>query len=626
MRLLVLITFLLGLLATGVLGTETSLLFFWPGCLLIGVAGLLVGLRWQNRIHFAPNDVCLLSVLALTLYLIGRAWVSPVVLYAREDIFIILGCFVTYVLTATIASHPRWRLGIMGVLVLLTLGNLVVGFIHFSGNPSFHVMPHFVRTFGAGRIGGFFNNANHLAAFLSLVMFLSAGLTFFGRGSASVKLLLGFLGLASAIGMALTQSRGAMVGMVGGVAVLGAVSLWIMWKTQRHIFGRLLIGIGVLSVLGGAVIYIVNEESVKRRMVSNPVNNDVRLHIWEAALQQHAMQPVTGMGARTFYDYCITLRPKGMPVYHNDPLFAHSEYIQMLADYGWIGLALAVVAILLHLVHGLRFVKWFGEERFLNTGVLWSNTLGFAVGALSALAATLLHAGFEFHFHVAATAITAAFAAGLLANPGFDAGEGSAIRLPKVRLLSKLVLIGASAWMIGGAVLLGPADYDAAQAQIAAAQDDMQGRMEWLDKAVKRDPLNPEHWYQRGLAFMDQWKPALPASVGQRVLEKAANDLQQAVKLNPQHFLYSLALTDAYDGLKRQDDALASAQMALKAAPWHEESRLGLAIHYHRWGQFAEAEKTYLWASHGRLRNQADVPGWGDGYQQLLQDAARAAK
>ncbi|MDB6139470.1 MAG: o-antigen ligase, partial [Verrucomicrobiaceae bacterium] len=363
------------------------------------------------------------------------------------------------------------------------------------------------------------------------------------------------------------------------------------------------------------------------RMLSNPVSNDVRLHIWQAAMEQHAMQPVTGMGSRAFYDYCITLRPEGMPVYHNDPLFAHNEYIQMLADYGWVGLVLAAAAILLHLAHGLRFVRWFGEERFLNTGVLSSNTLGFAVGALSALAATLLHAAFEFHFHVAATAITAAFAAGLLANPGFDAGEGgSALRLPKVRLLSKLVLIGASAWMVGGALWLGPADYDAAQAQIAVAEEDAQGRMDWLDKAVRRDPLNPEHWYQRGLAFMDQWSNKLPPAAGRQTLEKAVTDLEQAVKLNPQHYLYSLALTDAYDGLKRQEDALKSAQLALKVAPWHEESRLGLAIHYHRWGQFSEAEKAYLWAGHARLRNPEGTLGWGDGYQQLLRDAASAKK
>ncbi len=626
MRPLVLITFLLALLATGVLGTETSLLFFWPGCLLLGVAGLLVGGRWQMRIHFAPNDVCLLSVLLLTLYLLGRAWLSPVVLYAREDIFIILGCFVTYLITATVASHPRWRLAIMAALALLTAGNLVVGFIHFSGNWGFHVVPHFARTFGAGRIGGFFNNANHLAAFLSLVMFLGAGLMFFGRGSASMKLLIGFLGAASAIGMALTSSRGAMIGMAGGTLTFGTLSLWIIWKTQRHILGRLLVGIGVLAVLGGAMLYIVNEESVKRRSVSNPVDNDVRLQVWKAALAQHDLQPVTGAGARMFYDYCIILRPAGMRLNDADPLFAHNEYLQMLADYGWIGLALALAVMGLHLANDLRFVHWFVMHRFLNTGVLSSNTLGFAVGALSALAACFLHALFEFHFHVAATAITAAFAMGLLANPGFDADDRQSVRLPKVRLLSKLVLIGASLWMIGGAIRLGPADFDAAQAQIAASQDDMQDRMHWLDKAVACDPWNPEHWYQRGLALMDQWKPTLPVAVGRRILEKAAGNFEQAMKLNPRHYLYALALTDAYDGLQRQEDALRSAQMAIRAAPWHEETRLGLAMHYHRWGQFAEAEKAYLWASNARRRNPEGALGWGDGYQELLRVAAMPKK
>ena len=39
--------FALGLLATGVLGTETRLLFFWPGALALGAAGLLAGLRWR---------------------------------------------------------------------------------------------------------------------------------------------------------------------------------------------------------------------------------------------------------------------------------------------------------------------------------------------------------------------------------------------------------------------------------------------------------------------------------------------------------------------------------------------------------------------------------------------------
>ena len=216
MKLLVTSLFLLALLVIGVFATETRLIFFWPGCALLGVAGLVAGLRWKLRINFPPSDVCLASVLALTLYLLGRAWLSPVEVYAREDIYIFLGCFVAYLLTATVVSHPRWRVALMVVLVMLTLGNLIVGFIHFSGNWAYHVVPGFVRTFETGRIGGFYPNPNHLAAFLSFVVFLAAGQMFFGRGGASMKLLLGFLAVASVIGIGLSMSRGGNVGPSSG--------------------------------------------------------------------------------------------------------------------------------------------------------------------------------------------------------------------------------------------------------------------------------------------------------------------------------------------------------------------------------------------------------------------------
>lgn len=625
MRLLAFILFLLGLLITGVLGTETRLLFFWPGCLLLGLAGLVAGARWKMRIHFAPSDVCLVSVMLLTLYLVVRAAMSPVAAYAREDLFLVLGGFVTYVLSCTVASHPRWRIAIMAALVVLTVGNLVVGFFHFSNHWTFHLVPGFVRTFGEGgqRIGGFFINSNHLAAFLSFVVFLSLGLLCFGRGGASAKLLLGFLALSASIGMALTASRGALVGMgVGGVA-FGLVSLAVVWKTQRHIFGRLLSGVVVVVLLAGAVLWIVNGEVQKRRAAANPLASDVRLQVWPSALAQHAMQPVTGVGSRMFYDYCVTLRDASMRGYYADPLFAHNEYLQMLADYGWVGLALLVVVVLIHGAHGLRFVRWFAEHKFLHTASLMSNTLGFAVGSLGALAATLSHAVFEFHFHVAAVVVACSLVMGLLANPGFDLESVRTLRVPGARPLVKVLLVIVSLAMVGGALWYGPADWWAAKAQLARADDDMQARLEFIDKAIARDPSNAEHWYQRALTRMDQWKPELPTGLQKRLLEKAAADLKEASRINPQHYLYSTALVDVLDRLGQENEALKAALQAVKAAPWHEEARLSLAIHYHRWQHFREAEQAYLWAGESRARNKDGELNWVDGYEQLLADAVR---
>src|SRR5688572_22277744 len=129
-----LVLFLLALLITGVLGTETRLLFFWPGAILLGTAGLLATLRWRLRILFPPSDVCLAATLAFAAYMIGRAALSPVSAYAREDAIILLGCLVTYILAITAASHPRWRMAWLVVLLLLVIGNLAVGSIHLSGN------------------------------------------------------------------------------------------------------------------------------------------------------------------------------------------------------------------------------------------------------------------------------------------------------------------------------------------------------------------------------------------------------------------------------------------------------------------------------------------------------------
>jgi len=624
MRLLSFIFLILGLLATGVLGTETRLLFFWPGCLLLGMAGLIAGTRWKMRIHFSPSDACLTSMLVFVSYLVARACWYPVEIYAREDAVIFLSCFVTYVLTCTVASHPRWRVAILWALVLLVAGNLAVGFIHFSGNWSFHIVPEFARTFGAEgqRIGGFFVNSNHLAAFLSLVVFLCAGVLCFGRGGASSKLVLGFICICACIGMALTQSRGALVGLGGGVLVLGGVGFWILWQTQRHILGRLAVGISVVLLLGGSVLFLVNAEFQKRRAPANPLTNDVRLHIWKAALGQHSINPAFGMGARMFYDYGNTLRPADMPVHQQEPQFVHNEYLQLLADYGWVGLALAGLMIIVHIAHGWRFLRWFVQHKYPHSGTLMSDTAGFTVGALAALAATLTHAVFEFHLHVPATAVLSALVLGLLANPGFDVLQQAPHPLSSVRLLSKGGLVICSLAMIGMAVWLGPAEWLGDKSQLAARRLDMQERMECLDSAVKRDPGNPRLLYLRALAHLDQWKPSLPKRVQDRILGRAADDLKAALRLNPQHYLYATLLTDVSDRLGREEEGLKAAQQAVRAAPQHEETRLALALHLHRWQHFAEAEKAYLWAAGASLRNDPDQLGWGDGYQQLLKDAA----
>lgn len=627
MHFLVFCVFLVSLLVTGVLGTETRLLFFWPGCALLGAAGLLAGLRWRLKVSFPPSDWCVASVSALALYLAGRAWFSPVASLAREDLFLILGCFVAYVLMVTVVNHPRWRITVFSMLLLVGIGNLVIGFIHFSGNWSFHVVPHFFRSFGEGRIGGFFNNPNHLAAFFSFVLFLSAGIVCFGRGGATWKLLLGFFVVAFAIGMSLTISRGGLIGLAAGGVVFAGLSLWIVWRTQRHIFARIVIGVAALVALGGGVLFKVNEEYLRRRIAQQAAATDVRGHVWAAALAQHGAspQPLTGDGARSFYEGCFKFRSPKMPGWSADALFAHNEYLQMLVDYGWIGLVLTLFVVTTHAANGIRFLHWFAHWKFPMVGLMPSNGVALALGSLAALAATMVHAIFEFHWHVAATAITGAVLLGILANPGFQGPEHKPRRVPGVRIGAKLAMIAASLAMITGAVTIGRADYFAAKADIAAKDGDAFEQIHDLSRAIEIDAGNGETVYRRGLAWLDQLSGDKSVVANHRALEKARDDLEQAVKLNPNAFLYALALADALDGLGDHDGARRMIENAVSLAPIHEEPRLALAIHYNRLRDWAAAERAYLWASKAGAANLNGTMRWNDGYFAMLKQAAREA-
>jgi tetratricopeptide (TPR) repeat protein len=626
MQKLALILFFLGLFVTGLLGTETRLLFFWPGCALLGLAGLIAVLRWKLRVSFQPSDGCLLTVLALAGYIGWRAWVSPVEVFAREDGALLLACFVAYLMTVTAASDPKWRLGIVGVLLVLAAGNLTAGWLNFKGLWDFHLVPGFSRSFPPGRIGGFFNNPNHLAAFFSFAVFLSSGVMLFARIHIASRLLLGLGILAMLVGVGLTISRGAMLGLAVGGVVLVLLTLWVVWRTQRPLFKWLVIALILVAGVTGGALYKVNEEAMITRQLASPMGDDMRVHIWRAALAQHAESPWIGVGARMFYVGGVTHRDPASSPQAGDSLFAHNEYLQTLADYGWTGLALVLLLMVAHLLNGLRFLRWFAAEKFLATGRLSSNTLALTLGGMAALVATLVHAVFEFHGHVAITAVCGAVVLGLLANPGIESDVFKSRRIWGLRLLMKIVMLAASAAMIGGAAIFGVPDAHAAIAQVQNKRGEVALALKNLVRATELDPRNAALAYQRGLALMDSYQPGLPDEKRRGVIDQMVIELKRACLLNPFSHLYWLALADALDAAGKHDEAMAAIQRALVLAPLYEEPRIALGFHHHRLGQFEEAELAYLWAGQAKAMNSEGTTNWLESYRQLLRHTAVLAE
>lgn len=626
MQRLAFILFLIGLFVTGLLGTETRLLFFWPGCALIGLAGLIAVLRWKVKVSFQPSDWCLLTVLALAGYVGWRAWTSPVEVYAREDGAILLACFVAYLMTVTVVSHPKWRLGIVCVLLVLVAGNLAAGWLNFKGRWDFHLVPGFSRSFPPGRIGGFFNNPNHLGAFLSFAVFLSTGVMLFARIHIASRLLLGFGILAMLAGVALTISRGAMLGMAVGGVVFVLLTLWVVWRTRRPLFKWLVIALFLICGAVGGALYKVNEDSLLTRQLSTPMGEDMRTHIWRAALAQHAESPWIGVGARMFYEGGITHRDPETSPQTGDPLFAHNEYLQMLADYGWVGLALMAFVLLDHLANGLRYLRWFAAEKFPAGGLLHSNSLALTLGGIAALVATLVHAVFDFHAHVAITAVLGAVVLGLLANPGIESDVFKSRRIWGLRLVMKLAVLVAAAAMVYGAAIFGVADAQAAVARVNAKRGVDAAVLRRAEAAASADPRNAALAYQYGTMLVDSVRQDMSKEDYLRTVNAAATTLTRAVALNPWNFRYQLALADALDAQKKPDAALLALRRALTLAPLYEEPRLALGMHYHRLRQFEMAELTYLWAGQAKAMLPEGRANWLEAYRQLLSDTAAIAE
>ena len=179
--------------------------------------------------------------------------------------------------------------------------------------------------------------------------------------------------------------------------------------------------------------------------------------------------------------------------------------------------------------------------------------------------------------------------------------------------------------MLFGVATLGRADYQSARAAIAAKDKDSFGQIRALSEVIDLDPEAADAFYQRGLLWLDQVNEEKSVGVNRRALEKARADFERAIGLNPDRFLYPLALADTLDSLGKKSAARKNIERAIKLAPQHEEPRLSLAIHLNRHREWAAAEKAYLWASEASASNLNGSMRWGDAYFEMLRQAAAEA-
>ena len=403
-------------------GDGTRAIYALPGYVILGISGLLMLFSfWKAPARM--DRACLLSVIVLALYLFARIALSPSSWLAGFDFHVVLAALLVYLVTALAITGSRGPYVMVCGLIILGVIHVALGVYQFANDANFHPLLPGGRGDLGFRASGFFISPNHLSGFLETALILATSLCFWGGFRALGKVLTGYLALVCLVGLVLTGSRGGYLSAGVGFAVFACLSVWALRNRLSHgLLPRVLGVVAAIALLGGGLAYVADRSfAIRARANTVFVSSDIRLMLWDAAWKQFQLAPAFGTGSRTYVYYGRMFRS---PQMQSDPVFAHNDWLQTLAEYGIAGVLLIVGFVLAHLRHGWqRWHRMVGRFSRVTTSPEESRALALQMGTLSAVVACLVHAAVDFNLHIPANMLVVATLFGMLATRRTPTGE-----------------------------------------------------------------------------------------------------------------------------------------------------------------------------------------------------------
>ena len=289
----------------------------------------------------------------------------------RQHIFWYQKIYYLEEVTGTYINHNHFA-GLLGPLLLLGIGTFVVRFARFVWDRSY--------TFGEDGRSAW----KKVTATSQLIRHLPVSLT----------LLLSAIALM-AVALILSQSRG---GLISCAIALG-LQLVLLWKLRSR-STEVLQGLGVLALLA-AIVGVALAPRILTRFSYAQRDAPERFELWQDSARIVRDYPLFGAGLGTYRDVLPNYRPQkdfffvaGIP----QPAavnYAHNDYLQLLAECGFVGLGLmawALVATLRHLF-----------SRFASHADWEVAAMGSSLAA--GIVAFLLHSLVDFNMHIPANAL-----------------------------------------------------------------------------------------------------------------------------------------------------------------------------------------------------------------------------
>ncbi len=266
-----------------------------------------------------------------------------------------------------------------------------------------------------GRLMSTYICPNHFAHLMQMLLPFCLVLLFIPQSGVYLRILSGYSFLVFLPPLYLTESR---AGWLGSIAAVGVVACLMALRRSKKLFVLLVILVPLCSTLLLFAGWRFSETFQRR---AKPVvaflqqqsgdgvgseARDFRPQTWMDTIDMIKVAPLLGHGPGN-YRYVFPEyrnRFRGQRIVTGHP---HNEYLELIADYGWIGFGLFALAW----IYGLVWIL----IKSLKAQETRHAYLGFAF--LAAAAGTMVHSFFDFEMHVFPNALVFVFLAAVAVGP-----------------------------------------------------------------------------------------------------------------------------------------------------------------------------------------------------------------
>jgi O-antigen ligase len=305
----------------------------------------------------------------------------------RLELLRLTAYFIVFFLSAQVFRKREDFVALAWFLILFCFGVSLLGIIqHFTSDKEIYWMSSLNIQ---GDSFGPFVNRNHFGGFVELTLPVGLGLMLFRGIAGELIPLVTVLTIVPVSALALSGSRGGIVGFVFELCILAVLAKRGPPRERPRMRALAIVALAALIL----VAWIGAGKAIQRFSTAREdLSVSRRVSMFRGAAGVFFSNPITGAGLGTL----VAVYPRYETVYDGHVVeHVHNDYIEALAETGIAG-GICGVAFLLLLFRGAR--KGFQSERS-RLG------RGLRAGAIAAVSGLLLHSFVDFNLHIPSNAL-----------------------------------------------------------------------------------------------------------------------------------------------------------------------------------------------------------------------------